>query len=94
MSLDHEDIIEAGKYHRKKSCEQFLCMGLQSWGQSKERIEQAVDGYLESAGFNLERERVIATDWLQGVVADLRRGKFDDEIEQLEAAMILRRTCA
>ena len=91
MSLSHEDIIQAGEYNRQKAAEQFLCLGLQSWGQSQERIDAAVDGYMRAAGFDLEKDRDKAKRWLNSVLGDLRRGKFEDEVQQLVVALNMRR---
>ena len=62
-------------------------MGLQSWGQTAEQRNEATDNYLRAAGFMLERDREKATKWLGSVLRNLRRGKFETEVEQLQAAI-------
>lgn len=67
--------------------ESFLSMGIQSWGQTAEQSKKATDAYLRAAGFELERDRAAANEWLDGVKRNMRWGKFETEVEQLKAAL-------
>lgn len=61
----------------------FLCLGLQEWGQSEHVRRTAIDEFLTAAGFRLPKDRAVADQWLKNVQSLLKRGKFEDEIEQL-----------
>jgi len=58
----------------------FLMYVVQHWGQTDAERVAATREYLEAAG------RIGDTYWLsQTVLLNLRRGKFEDEVAQLEA---------
>jgi hypothetical protein len=63
----------------------FLLQGIQHWGQSDAEREKATRDYIEAAG--LESGTEEANKWLANVLTNLRRGKFELEIEQLNTAL-------
>lgn len=69
----------------KDIAREFMLLGVQHWGQSKEDRAAATKAYLGLAGFS---EGPEADQWLKSVLAGLRRGEFNDEVAQLEAAAI------
>jgi hypothetical protein len=67
--------------------EKFLSVGIQYWGQSAEKREEATNEYLRAAGFDLDQDRATAALWLQDVLAKMPRGKYEDEAEHLRNAI-------
>lgn len=65
----------------------FLSMGLQHWGQFDTQRAEAARSYLKLAGFD-NGESAEAKNWLSEVLAEMHRGKFELEVEQLEAAAL------
>lgn len=68
----------------------FLLQGIQHWGQTAEQREKATREYVSAAG--LKFGTTEANEWLASILKNLRRGKFEDEIQQLQAAIAVRRT--
>ena len=69
---------------QKDIARRFLHMGIQHWGQSDVELSKATEAYLRAAGFKNDIE---GQKWLQGVLQNLRRGEFHDEVRQLVAAL-------
>jgi hypothetical protein len=63
----------------------FLLRGIQDWGQSAADREQATRDYVNAARYVFGSREGNA--WLDGVLLKLRRGKFEDELEQLTSAI-------
>lgn len=63
----------------------FLLTGIQDWGQSAADREQAMRDYVNAGRFVFGSREGNA--WLDGVIAKLRRGEFNDEVEQLVTAL-------
>lgn len=63
----------------------FLLQGIQHWGQTAEQREAATRAYVEAAG--LKFGSTEANEWLAGVLRTLPRGKFESEVEHLQAAI-------
>lgn len=63
----------------------YMILGVQSWGQSLDVRREATEAYLNAAGAGIDR---AGYQWLAGVMANLRFGKVEDEIEQLTAVLI------
>ena len=75
-----------------RTAKTFLSLGIQSWGQSDEERKRATDDYLRGAGFDLHGDRKDADAWLKGVIDEMPWGKFECEVEHLEAALAKRRS--
>ena len=63
----------------------FLLRGIQDWGQSAADREQATREYVNAAHFVFGSREGNA--WLDDVLKNIRRGEFNSEAEQLEAAL-------
>ena len=79
-------------YQLEEVARSYLGMGIQSWGQTAEQREKATREYIKAAGLMFGSSE--ATEWLSGVLRGLRRGRFEDEVEQLVAALKSRRSAA
>lgn len=64
----------------------FLLMGIQQWGQSVKDREKATRQYVAAAGKKFGSNE--ANEWLDVVLANLRRGKLETEVEQLAASLM------
>jgi hypothetical protein len=65
----------------------FLLQGIQHWGQTAEQRERATRAYVEAAGLKFGSNE--ANEWLEVVLKNLRRGKFETEVEYLQSAIEL-----
>jgi hypothetical protein len=63
----------------------FLLMGIQYWGQTAEKREEATRAYVAAAGLKFGTGE--ADRWLNVVLANLQRGEFNSEARQLQAAI-------
>lgn len=63
----------------------FLLMGIQHWGQSTEKREEATRDYVQAAGLTFGTPESDA--WLNIVLDSLVRGEFNSEARQLCAAL-------
>lgn len=79
-------------YQLEEIARTYLGLGIQQWGQTAEQREQATRAYVEAAGFKFGSAE--ANEWVMGVVQNLRRGKFETEVEQLIAALASRQDAA
>ena len=80
----------------------FLCIGVQHWGQRDDARAKATERYLLEAGFDVSvspapaskiidaikgKDGVGARIWLQEVLLSMPRGKFEDEADHLSKAV-------
>lgn len=72
-------------YQIEEIARSYLGLGIQYWGQTSEQREKATREYVEAAGLTFGSTE--ANEWLKGVILNLRRGKFETEVEQLIAAI-------
>lgn len=79
-------------YQLEEIARTYLWLGIQQWGQTAEQREKATRAYVEAAGFKFGSTE--ANEWVMGVVQNLRRGKFETEVEQLIAALASRQDAA
>jgi hypothetical protein len=63
----------------------FLLRGIQDWGQSAEQREQATRDYVNAGRYVFGSREGNA--WLDSVLAKLRRGEFNNEVEHLVTAL-------
>lgn len=63
----------------------FLLQGIQNWGQTAEQREKATRDYVAAAGLQFGSGE--ADVWLNDVLKDLKRGEFNSEARQLQAAV-------
>lgn len=67
----------------------FLLQGIQHWGQSAEQREKATREFVAAAGLTFDSTE--ANEWLASVLKNLRRGEFNSEVSQLQAAIEARK---
>jgi len=79
-------------YQLEEIARTYLGLGIQHWGQTAEQRERATREYVEAAG--LKFGSTEANEWLKSIVLNLRRGKFETEVEQLMAAITNRKATA
>jgi hypothetical protein len=72
-------------YEIETVCRRYLGMGLQDWGQTAEERENATRKYVAAAGKKFGTKE--ADEWLAGVVSNLQRGEFWNEVAQLGDAI-------
>jgi hypothetical protein len=70
----------------------FLLMGIQHWGQTAEKREEATREYVSAAGLKFGSKE--ASEWLAGVRKSLLRGEFNSEARQLQSAIEARKAIA